>query len=86
MENENTFEREVLERLTRIEVRLDGYGNLKNTVYENEKQIIKHHNDIADVKEEIAAMKEDNKWLKRTTISAIIVAVVGIVINYLIKL
>ncbi len=37
---EKDFEREVLDRLTKIEVKLDGYTGVKNKVYDNERSIM----------------------------------------------
>ena len=38
---EAEFEREVLDRLIKIEGKLDGYNNAKVKTYENEKEILK---------------------------------------------
>ena len=37
---ENSFEREVLDRLKTIEVKLDSYEKIKEQVHANERQII----------------------------------------------
>ena len=46
---EAEFEREVLDRLIKIEEKLDGYNNAKVKTYENEKAILRIQNDLEDV-------------------------------------
>lgn len=77
------FEREVLDRLKTIEIKLDGYGDLKAKVYENERRLLLVENDLKDTKQELTAQKEESRWLKRTVIAAIITGVVGIGIAFL---
>ena len=43
---EAEFEREVLDRLIKIEEKLDGYNNAKVKTYENEKAILRIQNDL----------------------------------------
>lgn len=75
---EQNFEREVLDRLKTIEIKLDGYGEVKAKVYDNERRILLMENDLKDAREEIKAQQEESRWLKRTTIAAIITAAIGI--------
>lgn len=76
MEREKDFEREVLERLTKIETKLDDYNNIKlkaEDAYtlskENEK----------DIKE----MKDKLQWLSRTLVGAIITGIITLIVAYL---
>ena len=46
---EAEFEREVLDRLIKIEGKLDGYNNAKVKTYENEKEILRIKSDLEDV-------------------------------------
>lgn len=80
---EQTFEREVLDRLKTIEVKLDGYKDVKETVYENQRKIMLLENDQNDTKNEIKAMQDENRWLKRTVVAAFITAGVGVLFVFL---
>lgn len=69
---ENTFEREVLDRLTKIETKIDDYKEIKKdtatalvTSKENEKEILEIQDKI--------------KWISRTITGAILTGIVGIV-------
>lgn len=68
----NNFEREVLDRLTKIETKIDDYKEIKKDATsaltlskENEKEIIKIQDKI--------------KWLSRTIAAAIITGLIGLV-------
>ena len=75
---EAEFEREVLDRLIKIEEKLDGYNNAKNKTYENEKEILRIKSDLEDVQKTVTDLTESNKWLFRTVVAAIIVAAIGL--------
>ena len=75
---EAEFEREVLDRLIKIEEKLDGYNNAKVKTYENEKEILRIQNELEDVQKTVADLTESNKWLFRTVVAAIIVAAIGL--------
>lgn len=75
---EAEFEREVLDRLIKIEEKLDGYNNAKVKTYENEKAILRIQNDLEDVTTKVDSLEESSKWLFRTVVAAIITAAVGI--------
>lgn len=75
---EAEFEREVLDRLIKIEEKLDGYNNAKVKTYENEKEILRIKSDLEDVQNTVTDLTESNKWLFRTVVAAIIVAAIGI--------
>lgn len=76
MKGEKDFEREVLERLTKIETKLDDYNGIKRKAEdaytlskENEK----------DLKE----MKDKMQWLSRTLVGAIITGIITLIVAYL---
>lgn len=75
---EAEFEREVLDRLIKIEEKLDGYNNAKIKTYENEKEILRIKSDLEDVQKTVTDLTESNKWLFRTVVAAIIVASIGL--------
>ena len=75
---EAEFEREVLDRLVKIEEKLDGYNNAKVKTYENEKEILRIKSDLEDVQKTVTDLTESNKWLFRTVVAAIIVAAIGL--------
>lgn len=75
---EAEFERKVLDRLIKIEEKLDGYNNAKVKTYENEKEILRIKSDLEDVQKTVTDLTESNKWLFRTVVAAIIVAAIGI--------
>ncbi len=78
-ETPKTFEYEVLDRLTIIEQKLDGYSNAKAKTYENEKKLINIENKVNDQEERIQSLEEKNTWLSRTIVAAVIAAAVGVV-------
>lgn len=69
---EKSFETEVLSRLAVIESKLDGYKDIKKVAYEADNLSKENTEDIKELQDKL-------KWLSRTTISAIITGVVGIV-------
>lgn len=77
--SETTFEREVLDRLTKIEAKLDSFDAAKKKTYDNENEIIRLTGDVDGMKERIGQLEDSNKWLARTLAAAIITAVVGVV-------
>lgn len=90
MDKEDNVMLEILERLTKIEAKLDGYNDAKRKTYENEKEIIKLKADVESLKKdngiqnaEISELKDKNKWLVRTVAGAIITGLVGICIAFI---
>lgn len=78
--SETTFEREVLDRLTKIEAKLDSFDAAKKKTYDNENDIIRLNGDVDGLKERVNQLEDSNKWLARTLAAAIITAVVGVVV------
>lgn len=77
--NDSNIEREVLDRLVRIEVKLDSFESAKNTSYENQRQIIELRKDTEDQEKRISSIEDNNTWLKRTTVGAVIASAVGFI-------
>lgn len=77
--SEITFEREVLDRLTKIEAKLDSFDAAKKKTYDNENDIIRLNGDVEGLKSRIGQLEDSNKWLARTLAAAIITSVVGVV-------
>ena len=70
---EKDFEREVLERLTKIETKLDNYGNMQEKTEEAYSLSKQNEKDIEEINEKI-------KWITRTIVGALITGVIGIII------
>lgn len=90
MEKEDKVMLEILERLTKIETKLDGYNDAKRKTYDNEKEILKLKAEVEALGKdngiqnaEIADLKDKNKWLFRTVAGAIITGLVGICIAFI---
>lgn len=88
VEQEKNIMQEVLERLIKIETKLDSYSEAKRKTYENEKEIIMLKGDIEILQKdnsvqnmEIAELKEKNKWLFRTAAGAVITGLIGILVT-----
>lgn len=77
---ETTFEREVLDRLTKIEAKLDSFDAAKKKTYDNENDIIRLNGDVDGLKDRVNQLEDSNKWLARTLAAAIITAVIGVVV------
>ena len=77
---DNGFEREVLDRLIKIEAKLESWDNSKKQIYDNQREII-HLQEQADQQQrDIDELRDRNKWLGRTTAGAAISAVVSTII------
>lgn len=76
MKNEKDFEREVLERLTKIETKLDDYNNIKGKAEDSYVLSKENEKDITDIKDKL-------KWITRTLVSAIITGVITLLVAYL---
>ena len=56
--SETTFEREVLDRLTKIEAKLDSFDAAKKKTYDNENDIIRLNGDVDGLKERIGQLED----------------------------
>ena len=72
---ERKFEIEVLTRLTKIETMLENFKGI-------EEKADKAYNLSKSNEKRLDKIEDNNKWLFRTTVGAIIVALVGIVLAF----
>lgn len=77
---ESNFEREVLDRLIKIESKIESYNNSKKQIYENQTEIIKLKEQTEQQGKDIADLQDRNKWLGRTSAGAAVSAVISAVI------
>lgn len=76
MKNEKDFEREVLERLTKIETKLDDYNGIKTKAEDSYTLSKENEKDIAKIEDKL-------QWVSRTLIGAIITGVITLIVAYL---
>jgi predicted nucleic acid-binding Zn-ribbon protein len=67
---------EITERLIRIEEKLDGYKELKNTVYSTENRSKTSEKEIQDIQDKL-------KWISRTLIAGVVAGVIGIIFTFI---
>lgn len=72
---EKGFEKEVLERLTKIETKLDDYANLREKTEEAHSLSRENEKDINEINDKI-------KWLSRTIVGAVIVGLIGLIFTF----
>jgi len=76
MKGEKDFEREVLERLTKIETKLDDYNGIKTKAEDGYTLSKENEKDIEELKDKL-------KWITRTLVGAIISGIITLLIAYL---
>jgi len=76
MKGEKDFEREVLERLTKIETKLDDYNGIKTKAEDGYTLAKENEKDIEELKDKL-------KWITRTLVGAIISGIITLLIAYL---
>lgn len=81
--DDKAFEREVLDRLTKIEVKIDGIDKLKQQVYDSKDNILRLQEKDGQQQKIIDDIIAEQKWLKHTVLAAIISGIIGIIIIYL---
>ena len=74
------FQREVLDRLIKIEAKLESWDSSKKQIYDNQNDIIRLQEQTDQQQRDIDDLRDRNKWLGRTTAGAAISAVVSAVI------
>lgn len=75
---DKTFEREVLERLTKIETKLDDYKSIKDKADEAHTMAIQNKEDIKEIQDKIS-------WLSKS-IGTVIIGLVISAIVYVLKI
>lgn len=77
------FEREVLDRLIKIEAKLDSVDSAKATTYENQREIIALKKDTAEQEHRIKSLEDSNKWIWRTVAGSIIATLIAILSDFI---
>lgn len=72
---ERKFEIEVLTRLTKIETMLEDFKGI-------EQKATEAYNLSNKNKERLDKMEDNNKWLFRTTVGAIIGSLIGVIVSF----
>ena len=70
---DKTFEREVLDRLKTIEVKIDDYNSIKDKTEEAHTKSIQNEKEIKEIKDKM-------QWLSRTIAATIIAIVIGAIV------
>ena len=84
MEKElNNFKIEVLTQLAVINSKLDGYNELKATADEADKRSRQNEQDIKENQKDIQNIQDNNKWVFRTSVGAVITSVIGIIFLFI---
>lgn len=76
MQDDKGFEIEVLQRLTKIETMLENFKGVE------EKSIQAYNLSISN-KQRLDKIEDNNKWLFRTTIGAVLTGLIGIALNFI---
>ena len=76
MNEEKKFEIEVLTRLTKIETMLEDFKGIENK--SNEAYNLAQSN-----KKRLDNIEDNNKWLFRTAVGAVITGLIGIILNFI---
>lgn len=79
--SENTFEREVLDRLIKIEAKLESWDSSKKQIYDNQREIIRLQEQAEQQQRDIGELRERNKWMGRTAAGAAISAVISAIVT-----
>jgi len=74
MENNDVIQ-EILERVVRMETKLDNYNALKDKADEAYTESKQNSKDIGE-------MKDNIKWLWRTGLGAVIIIIIGAIIKF----
>lgn len=75
MQSDKGFELEVLQRLTKIETMLEDFKGV-------ESKSIQAYNMALSNKERIDKIEDNNKWLFRTTVGAVITGLIAIILSF----
>lgn len=76
MNDEKKFEIEVLTRLTKIETLLRNFEGV-------EKKVDEAYNLATSNKKRLDLIEDNNKWLFRTTVGAVITGLIAIVLTFI---
>lgn len=73
---EKDFEREVLERLTKIETKLDDYNGIKTKAEEGYTLSKENTKEIEELQDKI-------KWITRTVVGALLTGLVSLLVAFI---
>ena len=76
MDKEKNFELDVITRLTKIETMLEDFKGVESKTIEAYNLSIKN-------KERLDKIEDNNKWLFRTAVGAVLTGVIGIILNFI---
>ena len=76
MDEEKKFEIEVLTRLTKIETMLEDFKGVESKSSEAYNLSLKN-------KERLDKIEDNNKWLFRTAVGAVLTGLIGIILNFI---
>jgi hypothetical protein len=76
MTDEKKFEIEVLQRLTKIETMLQDFKGVEN-------KSIEAYNLSLQNKQRIDKIEDNNKWLFRTAVGAVITGLIAIILSFI---
>lgn len=78
---------EILERLTRLEVKIDNYNSdiamCVNLATENKNEIAVLKNTVGNQAQAIDELKNRNTWLSRTSIGAVISSIGAVIVMFI---
>lgn len=72
---EQNIQQEILERIVRIETKIDGYNSTREKADMSYTKACQNERDIAEI-------KDNMKWLWRTIAGAIILGILSVVIKF----
>lgn len=78
--DDNNFEREVLDRLIKIETKIENWNDSKKQIYDNQREIIHLKEQTEQQQRDIDELRDRNKWFGRTTAGAAISALISAII------
>lgn len=78
---DNNFEREIIERLIKIETKLESWDSSKKQIYDNQREIIRLKEQEEQQQKEIDELRDRNKWIGRTTAGAAIGAFISAIVS-----
>ena len=76
MEKEKNFELDVITRLTKIETMLEDFKGI-------EQKSIEAYNLAKENEKRLDKIEDNNKWLFRTTIGAVLTGIIAIVLSFI---
>lgn len=87
MENSSNISTEIIERLVRLETKIDTFkadiSKIEGLSDNNKNDIIELKNKAENLSKEVSEMKDKMQWLSRTSIGAIVACVGGLVLAWL---